>query len=173
MVHCGIFHWKDFTIETALKTHAAYYNLLLHFKFMRPLAGVKIMTVSCCVCRHEMTDDHRYQSKCVFIFHAVCGLFTRPLTQHFSYFTLFTFTLKFTFTFMHLGDVTFIHLGIQGIHFITFIILLKPSCTVLIFELWISVNMFFFLKFCGFSSFRVMNMHAKFQHADVFWHVEK
>ncbi len=42
---------------------------------------------------------------------------------------------------------------------------------VVIFELSeISVNLcFFFLKCCDFSSFRVMNMHAKFQHADVFW----
>ncbi len=39
------------------------------------------------------------------------------------------------------------------------------------FDFWVvrSIRMFFFLKFCYVSSFRVMNMHAKFQHADVFW----
>ena len=34
---------------------APYYDLYLRFKVKRPLAGVKIMTVSRCVCRHEMT----------------------------------------------------------------------------------------------------------------------
>jgi len=46
---------------------APYCDLYLRFKVMHPLAGVKIMTVSCYVSRHEMTYDCRHQAKSVFV----------------------------------------------------------------------------------------------------------
>ena len=58
-------HFSKYTVNTSLSSNkkrpyrsfvqAPYYDLYLRFKVKRPLAGVKIMTVSRCVCRHEMT----------------------------------------------------------------------------------------------------------------------